>query len=85
MIRGKKPIKELVIDLTGPDGNAFVLLGYAKNLASQLDLDFDVIRAEMTSSDYENLIQVFDKYFGSIVILERWQLVNYNVLFKIKE
>lgn len=71
MIRGKKPIKELVIDLTGPDGNAFVLLGYAKNLASQLDLDFDVIRAEMTSSDYENLIQVFDKYFGSIVILER--------------
>ena len=71
MIRGKKTIKELVIDLTGPDGNAFVLLGYAKNLASQLDLNYDIIRAEMTSSDYENLIQVFDKYFGSIVILER--------------
>ena len=81
MIRGKKTIKELVIDLTGPDGNAFVLLGYAKNLASQLDLNYDIIRAEMTSSDYENLIQVFDKYFGSIVILERWQLDNYNVLY----
>lgn len=71
MIRDKKPIKKLVIDLTGPDGNAFALLGYAKKLASQLDLNFDVIRTEMTSSDYENLIQVFDKYFGEYVILER--------------
>lgn len=71
MIRDKKPIKELVIDLTGPEGNAFVLLGYAKKLASQLDLNYDIIRTEMTSGDYENLIQVFDKYFGEYVILER--------------
>lgn len=71
MIRDKKPTKELVIDLTGPDGNAFALLGYAKNLAKQLDLNYDIIRTEMTSSDYENLIQVFDKYFGEYVILER--------------
>jgi hypothetical protein len=27
----------------------------------------------MTSGDYENLIQVFDKYFGKIVDLERWK------------
>lgn len=71
MIRDKKPVKELVIDLTGPEGNAFVLLGYAKKLASQLDINYDIIRTEMTSSDYENLIQVFDKYFGEYVILER--------------
>lgn len=71
MIRDKKPIKELVIDLTGPEGNALVLLGYAKNLAKQLDFDFEKIQTEMTSSDYENLIQVFDKYFGEYVILER--------------
>ena len=60
MIRDKKPIKELVIDLTGPEGNAFVLLGYAKKLANQLDLNYDIIRTEMTSSDYENPIQVFN-------------------------
>lgn len=60
MIRDKKPIKELVIDLTGLDGNAFALLEYAKNLAKPLDLNYDIIRTEMTSSDYENLIQVFD-------------------------
>lgn len=70
MIR-EKTDRPLIIDLTGPEGNAFVLLGYAKNLARQLDLDFEQIKAEMTSSDYENLIQVFDKYFGEYVILER--------------
>jgi len=70
MIRNRTS-KENIIDLTGPEGNAFVLLGYAKNLAKQLDLDFEQIKAEMTSSDYENLIQVFDNYFGEYVILER--------------
>jgi hypothetical protein len=67
-INKKRPI---IIDTTGPDGNAFVLLGYAKSFANQLDLPFDKIQDEMTSGDYENLIQVFDKYFGSFVILER--------------
>ena len=73
MIRKKVINKQrpVVIDLTGPDGNAYVLLGYAKSYAKQLGLDYDKIRDEMTSSDYENLIQVFDKYFGSFVILER--------------
>jgi len=62
------PIK---IDLTGPDGNAYVLLGYAKNFAKQLDLDFNKIREEMTSGDYENLLEVFDSYFGSFVTMYR--------------
>ena len=40
MIRNKVP-KEgpLIIDLTGPDGNAYVLIGYATNLAKQLNKD----------------------------------------------
>ena len=71
MIREKTQKSEIVIDLTGPEGNAFVLLGYAKNLAKQIGLDFDKIQEEMTSGDYENLIEVFDRYFGSFVILER--------------
>jgi len=71
MIRDKKPQSEIVIDLTGPQGNAFFLLGYAKKLARQLGLDFGKIQGEMTSGDYENLIRVFDDYFGEIVILER--------------
>ncbi len=71
MIRDKRENSEMVIDLTGPDGNAYALLAYAKRFAQQFDLDFNKIKDEMTSGDYENLIQVFDDYFGEIVILER--------------
>lgn len=71
MIRTKQPKSEIVIDLTGPEGNAFVILGYANRFAKQLDLDANKIHEEMTSGDYENLINVFDSYFGDFVILER--------------
>ena len=51
-----------------------MLLGKAKGFAKQLGYDpiaqQDII-TEMQSSDYENLINVFDKYFGDFVILER--------------
>lgn len=71
MIRKKQPKKEIIIDLTGPDGNAFALMGYARQFAKQLGLDSNKIINEMTSGDYENLLEVFDKNFGSFVILER--------------
>lgn len=71
MIREKQPQTEIVIDLTGPDGNAFVLMGYAKRFAKQLGLDGNKITNEMREGDYENLLQVFDNYFGDFVILER--------------
>ena len=71
MIRAKQEPKEIVIDLTGPQGNAFYLLGTAKDFAHQLDLDWETVYNEMTSGDYENLLEVFDSYFGSFVILER--------------
>jgi hypothetical protein len=71
MIKSKVENGTLIIDLTGSDGNAFALLGYAKGLAKQLDVDFDLIKKEMTSGDYENLINTFEKYFGSFVTLYR--------------
>jgi len=70
----KKKFKEsnqLEIDLTGPDGNAFVLLGYAKRLGRELGLDVTQIQSEMMSGDYENLVNVFDKNFGEFVTLYR--------------
>jgi hypothetical protein len=60
-----------VIDLTGPQGNAFFLMGQADRYARQLGLDNDMIISEMMSGNYENLINVFDRYFGDYVILER--------------
>jgi hypothetical protein len=71
MIRDKQQQSEIVIDLTGPDGNAFVLMGMAKRYANQLGLDADKIINDMRSGDYEHLVQVFDDAFGEFVILER--------------
>lgn len=61
----------ITIDLSGPDGNAYALMGYAIRFAKQLDLDGKQIREEMMAGDYENLLAVFDKYFGDYVTLER--------------
>ena len=71
MIRDKQQQSEIVIDLTGPDGNAFVLMGMAKRYANQLGLDADKIINDMSTGDYEHLVQVFDDAFGEFVILER--------------
>ena len=74
MIRAKTIPSEIVIDLTGPDGNAFALMGTAKRFAKQLCYDkpeIDKILNDMQSGDYENLLNVFDKEFGDFVILER--------------
>ena len=60
-----------VIDLTGPQGNAFYLLAQADRYARQLGLDSNTIINQMNASNYENLVQVFDRYFGEYVILER--------------
>jgi len=57
------------IGLRGPEGNSFVLLGKAGELAKQLGLDDKAIKAEMMSGGYDNLIRVFDKYFGQHVDL----------------
>lgn len=71
MIRTKQKQRNLIIDLTGPDGNAFVLMGTAVNLARQLGKDGKAIREEMMAGDYEHLLSVFDREFGDYVILER--------------
>ena len=100
MIRKKQPTREIVIDLTGPNGNVFVLMGYARILSryiedlyeeefnqnavdnelwNQLGIEgpvnetrlSDRIVKEMMMSDYENAVQVFDRYFGHFVVLER--------------
>ena len=46
-------------------------MAHAQHLAEQLGFNGKEIVDEMTTGDYENLISVFDKYFGDYVILER--------------
>jgi len=70
-----KPIdSEITIDLTGPDGNAFVLMRYATSFSKQLGNSPEETKKiidEMKEGDYENLVSTFDAYFGSFVTLYR--------------
>lgn len=68
MIKTKKNTG-IEIDLTGPQGNAFFLLGTAINLSRQLGLSSEKICEEMKEGDYDHLVNTFDKYFGDFVTL----------------
>ena len=59
--------KKIVIDLNGPQGNAFYLIGVVKQTfrrsgASELG---DQIAEEMMKGDYEHLLKTFDLYLGN--------------------
>ncbi len=54
------------INLSGPEGNAYCLLGHAKNICKQTGQDYGAISTEMMAGDYRNLVLVFDKHFGEL-------------------
>ena len=63
--------REFVINLDGPDGNAFALMAYAKRFAKDMGYVSDeAILNNLKSGDYTNVVKTFDKYFGEYVILE---------------
>lgn len=70
MLQLQKTKKAQKIDLDGPDGNAFVLLGVAKNCARRLGVDYTLFQAEATSGGYVNLLRTFEKYFGAHYVLK---------------
>ena len=60
-----------VIDLQGPQGNAFALMAYAEDFLRQMGRrnEFNAMRTEMMSGDYNKLIGIFEKNFGEYVTL----------------
>ena len=71
-IINKKPrVGKIIIDISGPDGNAYCLLATAKSFAKQIGIPVEPILNEMTAGDYENLLLCFDKHFDSICDLAR--------------
>lgn len=62
---------KLEIDLTGPDGNAFAVMAYARMIAKQLKIDHKPIIDDMMSGDYEHLLDVMEKHFGDYIIMYR--------------
>jgi hypothetical protein len=71
MIKKKKKGGMIEIDLTGPDGNAFVLMGIAQNLCRQLKIESKPIIEDMMSGDYEHLVSVMEKNFGKVITMYR--------------
>lgn len=58
------------VNLDGPDGNAFVLMGMARRFCFELDLNADVVLERMQSGDYTNLVFEFEQLFGSFIDIE---------------
>lgn len=59
MANAKKPVLKII----GADGNAFAILGKARRVAIQNNLDWSVIEKEATSGDYNHLLATMMKYF----------------------
>jgi len=65
MIRKKAPVREIVIDLTGPEGNAFVLMGWVGQLVKWIEDDWE----DPVADDWNNLMDGFgvpDAKHGSL-------------------
>ena len=58
------------VDLTGPDGNAFALIGMVYEICEEIDRNPNRIVRDMKSGDYENLVEVFKQSFEHLVELE---------------
>lgn len=74
----EKPEKRIEIDLTGPNGNVFYLMGLARRLAKELNevrgnnyQDPKAIIEDMMSDDYEHAIDVMEREFGHLIIMYR--------------
>lgn len=60
--------EKIQIDLDGPDGNAFVLLGMANKFLKG-NPNKESILADMKSGNYIHLVSVFEEEFGDYVDL----------------
>lgn len=67
-----KKVNKMRIDLKGPDGNAYALLAIAGRLGRKLNLEpgvREMIHWDMTRSDYNHMVDVFDREFSDQVTL----------------
>lgn len=69
-IKKKVRARKITIDLTGPEGNAFCVLGIITRLMKTLGYSkpqIDAVMQQLTSGDYEHLIATADKHFGEYI------------------
>ena len=61
----------VTVDLNGPDGNVFALMGLAKSFARQMGIPHASIVQDMMSGDYDHAVEVMENYFGDVATFER--------------
>jgi hypothetical protein len=61
MIRETKPVSNTIVDLDGPNGNAFMLLAIAESEMEGLGIDRD----DIDSDDYNHLLKTMDEHLGA--------------------
>lgn len=72
--QSKRKNGPIVVDLQGPQGNAFYLIGIAQSLAKTFcwsPEERDSLTNNMMSGDYEHLLHTLDRAFGEYIILQR--------------
>ena len=85
MIRKKQAGREVVIDLDGPDGNVFALMGILGDVFKRSGIDPSPQIAAMQSGDYLNAIKVFNDCLGGTFVLETSNQEYIDVLEQRKE
>lgn len=75
MIKQKITPGRPLIDLDGPEGNVYQILAMASNFCTQLNMDYNKFHAEVTffAMHYEDVIVLFDQWFGDYCDLETSQ------------
>jgi len=66
-IKEQKPFEKEVIDLDGPDGNAFFLMGIAKRICPQVGVNYDKLHEKMVADDYGTLLIEMDLALGDYI------------------
>ena len=63
--------QKIVINLGGPQGNAWYLLGLVREFCKITGEDPQPIIDEMNAGDYENLLRIFEEHFEKFINLDR--------------
>lgn len=72
-IKSKKgPWQDNEIDLTGPNGNVFCLMGIARGVCQYNGIDGKhIVKGMKKAKSYDEALQVFDFWLGDTFILYR--------------
>lgn len=58
------------VDLQGPDGNVFMVLGLVKSVCDQTGEDFKKISKAMMEGNYYHALGVVEKYLSDYIVFE---------------